>query len=242
VSESNPLKNIVLNRGEVKMKIFSTSDIHGNFKSLQKIINFLNKRSDIDTVLFCGDIASDYRGASISELAKLQSEDYMCFKYMISEILNKRVFYIRGNHDVFTPDTDDMNFLPNVYKAGIEKELIPLEIMCIRFYETEREGTELDLADALREFGDIKCKILISHQPPLGCQDIGNSGHNYGSWSIREKLLKEKPEVVFCGHVHEKFGVGKLGNTLVINCACSSNDVRDIIYDTEEKICEEIIL
>ncbi|AWI06723.1 metallophosphoesterase family protein [Clostridium drakei] len=224
------------------MKIFSTSDIHGNFGELQKIIDFANSRIDIDVVIFCGDIAKDYKWSSIKELRTFQSDDYSCFKYMISKILNKRIYYILGNHDVFLPDGTDMNYLTNVYKVGMEDASIPFEMLSNNLYETDREGTEKELEIALQALGEVKEKFIVSHQPPYKCLDKGYSGHNYGSRSIRKMILHKNPSVFFCGHIHEEFGVDRLGNTVVINCACSRSIARGIIFDTETNVFEEIIL
>lgn len=224
------------------MRIFGTSDIHGNFKTLTKLIKFIRRRRDIDVVVFCGDIAKGYRWSSVSELAELQDEDYRYFKGMIEDIKNKKVYFIRGNHDVFLPDNSDINFLPNAYKQGIEKDLIPFEMMYTDFYKTNREGTEKDLRYELSKIDYISGKVIVTHKPPLNVLDLGYTGNNYGSKAIREMILNNEPLVVFCGHIHEAYGTKMLGNTTVINCACSAVYARGVIFDTETKTCEEILI
>lgn len=223
------------------MKIWCTSDIHGRFKELQKIIDFINSRYDIDVVIFAGDIAKDYRWSNILELAEQQMGDYEYFKYMIMKILNKRVYYIRGNHDVFTPDEDDMNFLPNAYKAGIETRFVPLERMYIQFYQIDRECTELELGTYLENI-DMRGKYVVAHQPIFGILDEGYSGHNFGSLAIRKKIITDEPKLFICGHVHEDFGTKRLNKTTVINCACMKGAVRGVIFDTDSNSCVEVVL
>lgn len=223
------------------MKIFCTSDIHGRLKNLKKIIDFVNSRYDIHTVIFAGDIAKDHKWSSISELAEKQVDDYECFRSLIMKISDKQVYYIRGNHDVFTPKEEDMNFLPNIYKAGLETSFVPLEKMYIQFYQTERECTELELGKYLEDI-DMRNKYVVAHQPVWGVLDKGYSGHNLGSLAIRKKIIIDEPELFICGHVHEDFGVAILNKTTVINCACVSGTVRGIIYDTDSNFCVEVIL
>ncbi len=221
------------------MKIFCTSDIHGQFRGLQEIIEFVNRQDDISTVIFAGDIVCDYRSSSILDLAGQQIKDYKFFKFMITEILNKRAYYIRGNHDVFIPDTDDMNFLPNAYEAGIENLFVPFEKMSIQFYDTDRECSELEL-DAYLKSIDIQGKYLIAHQPPFGILDGGYSGHNYGSMSIKNKIIKDKPKLFICGHIHEDFGVKNFKDTTIINCACQKGITRGIIFDTDSRVYRKV--
>ncbi len=223
------------------MKIFCISDLHGKFNHLQKIIDFVNSRPDIDVVIFAGDITKDYRGANIFELQSLQMEDYEYFKLMIKEIKNKVVYFIRGNHDVFEPYIDDINFLPNVYNTGIETRFVPLEKMCIKFLSTSREITELEMEIYLKNI-DMTGKYVVAHQPPLKILDLGYSAHNYGSDAIRKKIEKDRPAYYICGHVHEDFGVKKLNGTVVINCACMENIVRGTIIDTNCNLCKEVLL
>lgn len=225
------------------MKIFSTSDIHGRYKGLRKIVDFLNSRGDIDAAIFCGDIAEDYNYSTVRELSRLQAEDYLCFKTMISEIVNKKVYYILGNHDVFLVDKEDMNYLPNAVNANIEHTFIPFEIVNIQFYGINREGNEVDIKKELNDICSInKNKIIISHAPPYKCLDKSISGRCYGSSSIRNMILDKSPLMFICGHVHEGYGVEKLGNTLVVNCSCSNFEIRGVIIDTHLEKYEEITL
>jgi predicted phosphodiesterase len=127
------------------LKIFATSDIHGNFKALSRLTEFINNNRSIDVVLFCGDIVKDYVCGSVLELAELQYHGYRYFKYMLEQIKSNRVYFIRGDHDIFVPDKDDINFLPNLFKVGLESEFIPFEMICIDFYKSNSEGTEREL-------------------------------------------------------------------------------------------------
>jgi len=225
------------------MKIFCTSDIHGRYNNLRKTVDFINSRDDIEVAIFCGDISARHDYSTVMELIKIQEEDYLSFKTIISEIKNKKVYYILGNHDLFLVDKGDINYLPNASRANIENTFIPFEILDIQLYGSNREGNELDIKKALDEIKDInKEKIIVAHQPPHMCLDKGTNGHYYGSTSVKNMILTKGPAIFLCGHVHEDYGVKKLGNTLVVNCACEKLINRGMIVDTNTLEYKEVIL
>lgn len=225
-----------------KIKIFSTADIHGDKVKLEKIVDFINRRNDIEVVVFCGDLASDYSYSSIQELTKLQRMDYIFFKESIEKIKQKIVYYIKGNHDVFLEDLQDLKYLRRAVKANIDYKLIPFEMMSIDFYRTNREGTEEDIRNALSEIDINSNSIIIAHQPPYVCTDRSSNGYYCGSSAIKEMILFKKPLLYISGHIHDGFGIERIKDTLVVNCACSDHIARDCIIDVETKACEKVIL
>lgn len=60
--------------------------------------------------------------------------------------------------------------------------------------------------------------VLVTHQPPYGTNAdcVGNSRH-VGSESIREFIIKDKPAVCFCGHIHDARSVDYIGSTAIVN-------------------------
>lgn len=62
------------------------------------------------------------------------------------------------------------------------------------------------------------CDVLVAHEPPRGILDLAYSGRHIGSEAIRALILRLKPRVLACGHVHESPGVARLEDTLVVNC------------------------
>lgn len=75
----------------------------------------------------------------------------------------------------------------------------------------------------LENFNDLD--ILVCHQPPYGYLDETNNpsapkswqGKHAGSKVILDYIKKEKPQYVFCGHIHEAEGAAKIGKTEVYN-------------------------
>ena len=60
--------------------------------------------------------------------------------------------------------------------------------------------------------------VLVSHCPPYDTDlDLTRSGLHVGSPALREFILKEKPQVCICGHIHEAKGEQMLGSTRCVN-------------------------
>jgi hypothetical protein len=61
--------------------------------------------------------------------------------------------------------------------------------------------------------------VLIAHPPPHGVRDRVADRFDVGSRGLRQVVLSRRPLLVLCGHVHEAAGIGRLGNTLVVNAS-----------------------
>jgi len=82
----------------------------------------------------------------------------------------------------------------------------------------------------LKKFKNLD--ILICHQPPYGILDKVSGkfgapkewqGKKAGSKVILNYLKKEKPEYIFCGHIHEAKGKKNLGKTKIYNMGHSGD-------------------
>ncbi len=61
--------------------------------------------------------------------------------------------------------------------------------------------------------------ILVSHPPPRGVRDMVAGRVHAGSGMIADVVASRQPRLVICGHIHEAPGIGRLGRTMVVNCA-----------------------
>lgn len=61
--------------------------------------------------------------------------------------------------------------------------------------------------------------VLVSHGPPYGYGDLNNSGHRCGSKALYKHILRVKPQLVVCGHIHEAYGEYAFNGTSVVNAA-----------------------
>ena len=60
--------------------------------------------------------------------------------------------------------------------------------------------------------------VLISHSPPRGAVDVSSRGKNLGSSAVRDAVLRLRPLLVVCGHIHESQGQqAMLGQSPVVN-------------------------
>ena len=67
-------------------------------------------------------------------------------------------------------------------------------------------------------------RIFLFHYPPKGVFDIIHggkknpmTGNSAGIGFFREALLRYRPKLALCGHMHEYQGAKKIGKTLVVN-------------------------
>jgi Icc-related predicted phosphoesterase len=63
--------------------------------------------------------------------------------------------------------------------------------------------------------------ILVSHQPPYGCGDLG-----LGSVELRTAIRRVKPKLVICGHIHDGFGRFECEGTVVYNVSVVDEQYR----------------
>jgi uncharacterized protein len=60
--------------------------------------------------------------------------------------------------------------------------------------------------------------VLVTHSPPKGAVDRASEGKSLGSTSVRDAVLRSKPALVVCGHIHGSAGRHELlGSTPVVN-------------------------
>lgn len=220
------------------MIIFTTSDIHGNHQHMDKIINFIKRRTDIEYLIVCGDLTGDYKYNYFEELKDKQYSDYLYFKSLTQELYGIKVLYIRGNHDVFDVNSDDEMYLSNYKFKKSLGAFIPFELVNISMYGNEREATEQEMKDNLDDLFVTNSSIIVAHQPPYGCCDRSY----FGSSAVKEFIYEKQPALYLCGHVHEAFGTSMMGKTRVFNAACDDETARGWVIDTASQYYEELIL
>jgi Icc-related predicted phosphoesterase len=76
---------------------------------------------------------------------------------------------------------------------------------------TEEQATDLLAACPPR------C-VLVSHSPPRGVVDVSSRGQHLGSSAVRDAVLRCRPLLVVCGHIHASGGQrGQIGAIPVVN-------------------------
>ena len=64
-----------------------------------------------------------------------------------------------------------------------------------------------------------RADVLICHGPPKGYGDRTQDNQHVGSPSLTEAILRVKPKLVTCGHIHEARGIYDLQGTKIVNSA-----------------------
>ncbi|MBN1613032.1 MAG: metallophosphoesterase family protein [Deltaproteobacteria bacterium] len=60
--------------------------------------------------------------------------------------------------------------------------------------------------------------VLVAHPPPHGILDEVLGRFHTGSTGLRDIVLARQPRLLLCGHIHERPGMARLGETVVVNC------------------------
>ncbi len=210
------------------MKVFSTADIHGNRKIVDKLTNMADMA---DLIIVCGDIGGkDIKGKTLQQFSEYQAKDadYLC------KVLNSISIpckFILGNDDWF--EIEDDNYLKESVKIG-GLQLIPFEYVLITPFNTNREVNENKLNYELHRLRADTGSVIVAHTPPHLSGDILYSGERCGSKAVRNWIEEVQPMIWLNGHIHEDNSVSRIGNTMVFNCACyyTDNKLKGWLIDT----------
>lgn len=187
------------------MKIQIFSDIHGDLRTLEKLLSV-----SADLYISAGDLSNFGKGLEVCApiLAKQPG----------------RVWVLPGNHETaaqneefcrskgFTDFHRQLRKIDSTYWAGLGySNPTP--------FNTPGEYSEEQLAGALAEFRNHAPLYLVVHAPPYGSKlDEFEPGKHAGSRAVREFVEREQPEMLFCGHIHEGGGKSdQVGRTRCFN-------------------------
>jgi len=215
------------------MKLLLSADTHGKVPEITE---------KVDLALIAGDFA---KGDALRkmifekgdpEVAK--KEILESSKEFLSKIkqLNCPIVVSLGNAEEFCKEdvikmikAEGINYKKNslIILKGIKILSLNffVEEWWARKYRAERQQTIDRAIKEEKELNEVFDKIksvdiIISHLPPYGVLDedqgLNNKGDNAGSKLLRNFILKIKPKLVVCGHIHVP-GEVKLGETLIIN-------------------------
>ena len=215
------------------MKIISFGDIHEDLNNLTLLKNELR---NADLVIVTGDL-TNFNGRKEAER-------------VIDEIMkyNENVLAQLGNLD--QPEVND--YLTekgiNLHRNGFIRDdigifgvggsnLTPFNTPT-EFSEDEIETFLLEGIDKVK---DAKFKIMVPHMPPKDTKiDIITAGAHVGSQSVRDFILKHKPDIALSGHIHEARGSDTIKNTLAFNAGIFREGGYVIITKTSDGLSAEL--
>jgi len=184
------------------MKILSFVDLHGDILALKHIITEAKKA---DMVVCAGDISNFEQN----------------LKRLISQLAStgKPTIMVHGNHESaellkeICDQYDNMIFLhAGVFQAnGISF----IGFGGGGFSKVDKEFERF----AAKASNHLKGKIvLVTHAPPYKTMLDNINGEPCGNKSIRNFIMKERPKLAVCGHLHENAGLEDfIGPTRIIN-------------------------
>ncbi|MFQ5474771.1 MAG: metallophosphoesterase [Candidatus Nanoarchaeia archaeon] len=187
------------------MKILAFADPHNSLTAFEKVSK-LAKKAKVDYILCAGDIT--LFGHNIEAVMKKLNK------------LPAPVLLIHGNHE----DEEVVEFLAKELKniRFIHGKAIRIGKVLFLAYGGEGFRIRMPEFDQLAKLWKKEIRkrdkiILMLHQPPYGVADLVLDEHA-GSKSFTKFIKDVQPALVFCGHLHENFGVeGHIGKSHVVN-------------------------
>jgi uncharacterized protein len=187
------------------VKILIFSDIHGDVRALQRIME-----QPADLYIAAGDLATFGKGLD------------RCGEVLAP--LRDRLWVLPGNHETHE-DTRALcerhgfvDFHRQVKKLD-GTQWAGLGYSNITPFNTPGEYSEEQIGAALAAFDGIEKLYLVVHFPPYNTAlDEFAPGKHAGSPTLRGWVERAKPAFLFCGHIHETAGKSEiLGATKCIN-------------------------
>lgn len=195
------------------MKLLAVSDLHGYYSIVEKL-SAIDDFRKVDFIVECGDLTHFGNFQSAKEiLAKLVA-------------LGKPVLFVPGNCDP-----------KELANRSVVEGAQNLHGRCVRIgqlsflgvggssytpFSTPFELSEEEIKAVLfRSYEEVHYDenlILVSHSPPLDTRtDVTSSGVHVGSKTLRDFIIRFKPLLVVCGHIHEARGIDELDGSLLVN-------------------------
>jgi Icc-related predicted phosphoesterase len=187
------------------MKLLIFSDIHGDLRTLERLME-----TEADYYVAAGDLVTFGRGLE-----------------RCGEILRRRadrVYVLPGNHETAAQIAGlcrdfGLHDFHEQHAPWGRYQVAGLGYSNPTPFNTPGELSEAELAQKLEQFAGLAPLVLICHCPPYGTEldRIGN-GRFAGSTAVRDFLLQGQPEYFACGHIHENAGVrAAIGRTQAMN-------------------------
>lgn len=192
------------------MTIISFGDIHEDTSNLVKI------KSDLETadlIVISGDLTNCHGEAEAKKVLETVKKynTHLLVQYgnmdkpEVDNYLTKEGINLHGNGYVF----EDIG----IFGCGGSSPTP---------FHTPSEISESDieryLTNGYNKVKEAKWKIMVCHTPPSDTlTDIIRNGIHVGSITVRNFIMKHKPNVCITGHIHESKSKDKLDDTVVLN-------------------------
>lgn len=194
------------------MRLLAIADIHGKEFKIKEITRNIDEFSP-DLVVVCGDITHFGPGEQAKSLLDQIPIDTLA---------------IHGNVD---PE-DVLRYIDESKAVNIHlKECRFKGLKFVGLGGNHFSKEELDKISSMLD----ENSVFVTHLPPYKVLDNAIFGIHAGNRDIRQIILERKPRLHLCGHIHERPGFDKLGETVVVNCSAGRTG-NGAIIDIDEDI------
>ena len=160
----------------------------------------------------------------------------IAFARKLSEFKHKYKIVVAGNHDLIAQQNPALvrNILQESGVMYLQDEGI--KIKGINFYGSPWTPQFNNWA-FMKEDSQLKhywrkipnyTNVLITHGPAYGILDRVPNVGSVGSMSLEEAIMKKKPMIHICGHIHSGYGIMESEHTYFYNVSVC-NDAYDVV-------------
>lgn len=215
------------------MRIVAISDTHTMHRHIKHM-------PEGDILLVAGDITG--RGAR---------EDVLSFSKWLQEIEDNygMIVVVPGNHDfLFENDWAQARACFPDYISVLNQELLEYNGVKIwgeprqpEFFSWAFNVPRRDMAEKCWDKIPSGIDILLTHGPPFGACDVTDRLHESVGCEAQSKwILENQPKLVVCGHIHEGYGMGQIGNTAILNVSICNKHYspvnKPVVFDLQENL------
>jgi Icc-related predicted phosphoesterase len=189
------------------MKMLVFSDLHASADAARRLVD---RAHSVDLVIGAGDFGNLRRNVRVS--------------IDVLRAIEKPAVLVAGNNESTEELAEACRGWPQAHVlhgngvtiAGVAFFGIGGGIPVTPFGAWSYDFTE-EQAAALLADCPAGC-VLVSHSPPKGVVDRSSRGKSLGSVAVRDAVLRLRPALVVCGHIHESAGQQAiLGSSPVVN-------------------------
>jgi len=223
------------------VRILLVSDLHYTLPQLDWVVR---SAPSFDLVVLAGD------HLDISSTVSLDAQSVVMLRYLALLQAAGRVAVSSGNHDLTGPDANGEQsavWLGKARAAGVPTDGDSLWvgdtlITICPWWDGPKAKEAVAAQLASDSAKDKKNWIWVYHAPPAGSPTSWDGKKSWGDIELTEWIGLHKPDIVFCGHIHQAPFIpngswaDRIGPTWVLNTGRQIGETpAHIIVDTDAR-------